>query len=76
MLEFAEQDPDVRAMDLPTVLKKFHEGNFVILTSINHYKALKAKDCRVTVAQERLFHDTYAIHLQKASPFTDMFNVV
>ena len=76
MLEFAAQDPDLRAIDLPTLLKKLQEGNLVFITSMIYYKALKAKDCRVTVAEERLFPDTLAIHLQKDSPFTDMFNRV
>ena len=73
-LEFAADDLDIMKSTINTVRTNLLKGNFVFATAVSFYRALKYEDCRVTIVQERLFHDTLAIHLQKASPYTDVFN--
>ncbi|XP_070180491.1 glutamate receptor ionotropic, kainate 4-like [Littorina saxatilis] len=51
-------------------------GNFVQVTSAVFYRVQKRKHCRMTVVKERLSQDTFAIHLQKDSPYTALFNHV
>ena len=77
MLEFAADDPDVRPRDFFTVaVPKLLEGNFAYITAASVYEHVKSDHCQLTVVQERLFHDTLAVHLQKGSPYTKMFNQV
>ena len=77
MLEFAADDPDVMARDFHTVsLPKLLGGNYVHVTSASRYEHVKSDHCELTVVQERLFHDTLAVHLQKGSPYTETFNRV
>ncbi|KAK7103508.1 glutamate receptor ionotropic, kainate glr-3-like isoform X2 [Littorina saxatilis] len=49
-------------------------GNFVQVTSAAFYRVQKREHCRMTVVKERLYQDTFAIHLQKDSPYTALFN--
>ena len=77
MLEFAADDPDTISRGLftatlPTILK----GNYVQVAPASSYEHAKSDHCELTVVQERLFQDTLAVHLQKGSVFTDMFNQV
>ena len=75
MLEFAADDPDVLAESFDDVtIPKLLEGNYVHLVSGSHYEHFRGEHCELTVVQERLFHDTLAVHLQKGSPYTKMFN--
>ncbi|XP_070181994.1 glutamate receptor ionotropic, delta-2-like [Littorina saxatilis] len=51
-------------------------GNFVQVTSAAFYRVQKQVNCRMAVVKERLYQDTFAIHLQKDSPYTALFNQV
>ena len=57
-------------------LTKLLEVNYVHVMSSSTYDFLKSDHCELTVVQERLFHDTLAVHLQKGSPYTKMFSQV
>ena len=77
MLEFAADDPNAISRGLfksavPRVLK----GNYVQVAPASSYDVAKSDHCELAVVQERLFHDTLAVHLQKGSPYTQMFNQV
>ena len=77
MLEFAADDPDVIARDFWTVaLPKILNGNYVHAVSASAYDVAKSNHCELAVVQERLFQDTLAVHLQKGSPYTEMFSHV
>ena len=77
MLEFEADDPDSIARGYITdALPKLLEGNYVYMSSGSGYEPVKNEHCELTVVQERLFHDTLAVHLQKGSPYTEMFNQV
>ena len=77
MLEFAEDDPDVVSTEIFSVaLPKVLKGNYVQVSTVSVYEYVKSDHCELTVVQERLFQDTLAIHLQKGSPYTKMFNHV
>ena len=77
MLEFAADDPAVRGTSfLGEGLPKLLEGHYVYMTGVSAYEHVKSEHCQLTVVQERLFHDTLAVHLQKGSPYTKMFNRV
>ena len=76
-MEFAADDPDVIGQDFWTVtLPKILKGNYVHVTSSSTYDVVKRDHCELAVVQERLFQDTLAVHLQKGSPYTMMFNQV
>ncbi|KAK7099043.1 hypothetical protein V1264_003239 [Littorina saxatilis] len=51
-------------------------GNFVQVASAAFYRVQKREHCRMAVVKERLSQDTFAIHLQKDSPYTALFNQV
>ena len=77
MLDFADEDPDsisrgYMTTSMPLLLK----GKYVHLTAASDYEFVKGNHCELAVVQERLFHDTLAVHLQKGSPYTKMFNHV
>ena len=77
MLEFADEDPDVYTNDFEGIsIPKVLSGHYVHVFFYSEYDFFKYDHCELTVVQERLFHDTLAIHLQKGSPYTDMFNSV
>ena len=76
MLEFAADDPDVFSTDTSKVVPALLKGNYVHIVSASYYELVKSDHCELTVVQERLFHDTLAVHLQKGSPYTEMFNQV
>ena len=77
MLEFAADDPDVIAPDIFTVaLPKVLRGNYVHVSTASIYDHVKSDLCELTVVQEKLYPDTLAVHLQKGSPYTEMFNHV
>ena len=77
MLQFAADDPDVIAQGFSEVaVPKLLEGHYVHMVSGSAYGRAKRVHCELTVVQERLFPDTMAVHLQKGSPYTKMFNYV
>ncbi|XP_070180831.1 probable glutamate receptor [Littorina saxatilis] len=55
---------------------KLLAGNYVHVTPAAFYKIQKREHCRMAVVKERLSQDTFAIHLQKDSPYTALFNHV
>ncbi|KAK7471497.1 hypothetical protein BaRGS_00035836 [Batillaria attramentaria] len=74
VLRFAADDPTVLSPDLEVHLAKVVEERYVLLTSSNVYQHLKDKCCRLAMIPERLFTDTIAVHLQKDSPYTRLFD--
>ena len=77
MMEFAAEDPDVLTVHYDTIaLRKVLTSNYVQVLSYAAYEFFKSIHCELTVAQERMYYDTYGIHLQKRSPYTSMFNIV
>ncbi|KAL8588795.1 hypothetical protein ACOMHN_035291 [Nucella lapillus] len=77
MLEFARDDPDVMSSDFEGVIReKLLKENYAFVGPHSYYKTLRSRHCGLSVANERLFQDTLAIHLQKGSPYTPMFNKV
>ena len=77
MLEFAADDPDVTTKDIGTVLlPKILKGNYVHTISASVYNLFKGDHCELTLVRERLCQDTLAVHLQKGSSYTKMFNQV
>ena len=77
MLEFTADDPDVMAQDFFSIaLPKILKGNYVHAVSASAYDLTRSDHCELAVVQERLFQDTLAIHLQKGSPYTQMFSYV
>ena len=77
MLQFqAEGFPVQASMFSSAGLDMLLGGHYVRLEQSTMYKTLKADHCQLTLAQERLYHDTLAVHLQKGSPYTEMFNRV
>ena len=77
MLEFTADDPDVVSTDMFSMaLSKVLRGNYVQVSTASDYEHFKSDHCELTVVQERLFQDTLAVHLQKGSPYTKMFNQV
>ena len=77
MLEFAADDPDSISQGLfQTALPRILEGKYVHVSPASSYEHAKSDYCELTVVQQRLFQDTLAVHLQKGSPYTEMFNRV
>ncbi|KAK7504819.1 hypothetical protein BaRGS_00003847 [Batillaria attramentaria] len=76
-LMFAEDDPSVLSSDLETQVPKVAAGKYVFLTAAAPgYYPFKSRFCQLTILPERLFTTTYAIHLQKGSPYTRRFSEV
>ena len=77
MLEFTADDPDAFSRGhITTAVPLLFEGNYAHLAAASDYELVKSDHCELTVVQERLFHDTLAVHLQKGSPYTKMFSKV
>jgi len=77
MLDFADEDPDsISRGYMTTAMPLLLKGKYVHLTAASDYEIVKRDQCKLAVVQEILFHDTLAIHLQKGSPYTKMFNYV
>nr|KAG5688953.1 hypothetical protein BaRGS_031352 [Batillaria attramentaria] len=74
VLRFAADDPTVLSPNLEVHLAKVVEERYVLLTSSTVYQHLKDKCCRLAMIPERLFTDTIAVHLQKDSPYTRLFD--
>ncbi|KAK7471498.1 hypothetical protein BaRGS_00035837 [Batillaria attramentaria] len=74
VLRFAETDPDVLSSNLSVQMAKVLTERYVRLGSSASYYQSKKDNCRLAIVPERLFADTYAVHLQKGSPYTRLFN--
>nr|KAG5688947.1 hypothetical protein BaRGS_031346 [Batillaria attramentaria] len=74
VLEFARDDPSVLSRNLSVQLSKVVGGPYAYLSVSSVYHTYRARFCQLTTVSERLFTDTYAVHLQKGSPYTDLFN--
>ncbi|XP_076464230.1 glutamate receptor ionotropic, kainate 4-like [Babylonia areolata] len=77
MLQFADEDPDVMSPDFENVIvHKVLTESYVFVAPHSFYSILKHQHCQLTVVPERLFQDMLAIHLQKGSPYTAVFDVI
>nr|KAG5712319.1 hypothetical protein BaRGS_023898 [Batillaria attramentaria] len=73
-VSFAESDPSVLSPDVDVQMAQVNSGQYVFLGTLSIYHHYKSRYCQLTVVSERLFTDTFAVHLQKHSPYTRLFN--